>query len=67
MTTNPHELRMDHDQARAWGLPSTHAMTAAWRPAHGAAARFLGECFAAGALLGIVTELARPVWGQRHG
>ena len=64
MTTNPYEFRMDD-------RPPNHARTSledlrSWTPAHSAAARFLGECFAAGALLGLVSELTRPMWGQRH-
>ena len=38
-----------------------------WTPAHSEAARFVGECFAVGAVLGFVTELTRPVWEKRHG
>ena len=30
-------------------------------------ARFIGECIAAGALLGLVTAMARPPAGQRRG
>ena len=46
---------------------SSPAVRYGWTPAHGAAARFLGGCFAVGAVLGVVTEMARPIWGQRHG
>jgi hypothetical protein len=38
-----------------------------WTPAHSEVARFIGECFAVGAVLGFATELARPLWDQRHG
>ena len=38
-----------------------------WTPAHSEVARFLGGCFAAGALLGLATEMARPIWRQHHG
>ncbi|TFV92979.1 hypothetical protein E4P40_00920 [Blastococcus sp. CT_GayMR20] len=62
MTTSLYEFR-----TRWSRLPSPRVTTAGWTPAHSAAARFLGECFAAGAVLGTVTELARPVWGQRRG
>lgn len=37
----------------------------AWTPAHSAAARFLGECVAVGAVLGFLTELTRLV-GEGH-
>jgi hypothetical protein len=46
---------------------SPHAMADGWTPAHSEAARFLGECFAVGAVLGLVTEMARPMRGKRHG
>ena len=38
-----------------------------WTPVHSEVARFLGGCFAAGALLGLATEMARPIWRQHHG
>ncbi len=38
-----------------------------WTPAHSEVARFLGGCFAAGALLGLATEMTRPIWRQHHG
>jgi hypothetical protein len=51
------------------GRPSgmSAARTTGWTPAHGEAARFVGECFAVGAVLGFVTELTRPVWEKRRG
>jgi hypothetical protein len=52
---------------RSSNLPLPGPMAGGWTPAHSEAARFLGECVAAGALLGLATELARPVWEQRHG
>jgi len=38
-----------------------------WTAAHAEVARFLGECCAVGAVLGLVVELARPRRGERHG
>jgi hypothetical protein len=38
-----------------------------WTPAHSEAALFLGECLAVGAVLGVVTEMGRLLWEQRHG
>jgi hypothetical protein len=43
------------------------AMADGWTPAHSEAARFLGECFAVGAVLGLVTEVTRPMREKRHG
>ena len=59
--------QLDHAHARSSIPPVPFLMTGGWTPAHSAAARFLGECFATGALLGLVTELTRPLWGQRRG
>ena len=59
--------RLHHVHPRSSSVPAPFLMTGGWTPAHSAAARFLGECFAAGALLGLVTELTRPLWEQRHG
>ena len=53
--------------SRSSSPPVPFLMTGGWTPAHSAAARFLGECFATGALLGLVSELTRPLWGHRHG
>jgi hypothetical protein len=58
---------MEHYLARRPGSASPRVMTNGWSPAHSEAARFLGECFIVGALLGVATESARPMWGQRHG
>jgi hypothetical protein len=44
-----------------------HVMTQNWTAAHTEVARFLGECFAVGALLGLLTEVVRPMRGKRHG
>ena len=52
---------------RPAGASSGATLTGGWTPAHTEAVRFLGECVAAGAVLGFVTELTRPVWEQRHG
>lgn len=42
--------------------------TDAWTPAHSEVARFIGGCFAVGALCGVVVEMARPMREQRgHG
>jgi hypothetical protein len=75
MTTNPYEFRVGGgptDQAPAT-LRLSGAATLAprvttqnWTAAHTEVARFLGECFAVGAVLGLVTELARPMMGKRH-
>jgi hypothetical protein len=65
MTMNPSPS--DRVDPRPSALLSPGLMSSGWTPAHSEAARFLGECFAAGALLGVVTELARPMWEQRHG
>jgi hypothetical protein len=59
--------RLDHAHSRSSRAPSPFRMTGNWTPAHSAAAWFLGECFATGALLGVVTELTRPLWGRRRG
>jgi hypothetical protein len=76
MTTNPYELRMGGrptDQAperfHRWGAASlaAHVTPQNWTTAHTAAARFLAECLAVGALLGVVTEMVRPMRGKRHG
>jgi hypothetical protein len=57
----------DHDLPRGpvYGLPPLPAVR--WTPAHTEAARFLGECFAVGALLGLAVEMARPTGGQQRG
>jgi hypothetical protein len=71
MTTNPYEFRVDerlpdqtHEACRDMGAG---VATLHWTEAHRAVAVFLGECFAVGGLLGLATELIRPVRGQRHG
>jgi hypothetical protein len=38
--------------------------THSWTAAHSEVARFLGECFAVGALLGLVTAIVRLVRGE---
>jgi len=76
MTTNRYEFRVGGrpaDQApssfRPPGAasPAPFMLTENWTTVHTAAARFLAECFAVGAFLGVVTEMARPVRGKRHG
>jgi hypothetical protein len=76
MTTNPYEFRVGGqptDQApetfRLSGAArlAPRVMTQNWTAAHTEVARFLGECFAVGALLGLVTEMVRPMRGKRHG
>jgi hypothetical protein len=76
MTTIPFDLRVGGrptDQTpqrfRLSGAArlAPRVMTQNWTTAHTAAARFLGECFAVGALLGLVTEMVRPMREQRHG
>jgi len=47
--------------------PFLSPRTTGWTPAHSEVARFLGECFAVGAVLGFATELARPLWDPKHG
>ena len=75
MITNPDELRVGGrpmDQSpetfRLSGAASLapRAMTQKWTDAHTEVARFLGECFAVGALLGLFTEMLRPIRGKRH-
>ena len=75
MTVDAYEIRIegppadppraDHGAPRP--APFMSPRTTGWTPAHGEAARFIGECFAVGAVLGLATELARPLWEQRRG
>ena len=76
MITNPYEFRVGGrpaDQSpetfRLSGAASLapRVMTQQWTDAHTEVARFLGECFAVGALLGLLTEMVRPTRGNRHG
>jgi hypothetical protein len=74
MTVDAHEGRTDGRPADTpWGADPPRAQAFAspratgWTPAHSEVARFIGECFAVGAVLGFATELARPLWDQRHG
>jgi hypothetical protein len=76
MITNLGELRVGGrptDQApetfRLSGAASLapRVMTQKWTDAHTEVAWFLGECFAVGALLGLFTEMVRPIRGKRHG
>jgi len=60
MTAHTQGSRLDGRTAELY-LPKMEG----WTPAHSEAARFVGECFAVGAVLGFVTELARPVWDRR--
>ena len=57
----------DHYLPRGPGYGLLPLPAGRWTPAHTEAARFLGECFAVGAVLGLVVEMARPMGGQRHG
>jgi hypothetical protein len=59
--------RLDRAHRRLSNPPSRGLITGGWTSAHSTVARFLGECFAAGAVLGVAAEMARPIWGQRHG
>ena len=59
--------RPDHDVPRGPGPGSPILTTDRWTAAHTEAARFLGECVAVGALLGLVVEMARPWKEQRRG
>jgi hypothetical protein len=76
MTTIPYEFRVGArptDQApETLRLPAAasrapRVMTQNWTAAHTEVARFLGECFAVGALCGLVTEMVRPMRVKRHG
>jgi hypothetical protein len=76
MTTSPHESARSGrpTEGAPWTLLPPGATTLAprvltdnWTTVHTAAARFIGECFAVGAFLGIVTEMARPVRGRHDG
>jgi hypothetical protein len=75
MTVDAHEVRTDGRPADSpWAddvlpraVPFASPRATGWTPAHSEAARFIGECFAVGAVLGFATELARPLWDQRHG
>jgi hypothetical protein len=63
MTTNPYAFRIHgRPVVRARGLTTDR-----WTAAHTEVTRFLGQCFAVGALLGLVVEMARPRKGERHG
>ena len=55
------------DRERPRPAPFLSPRTTGWTPAHSEVARFLGECFAVGAVLGFATELARPLWDPKHG
>jgi hypothetical protein len=63
MTAETHLVRVDvpfpHEGPRVLSIEG-------WTPAHSEAALFLGGCLAVGAVLGMATELARPLW-ERHG
>jgi len=48
-------------------MPSSpRAVMDGWTPAHSEAAWFIGKCLGVGALLGMVTEVARPLVVKRH-
>lgn len=53
-----------HHLPRGRGLDSPFGTTYRWTDAHSAAARFLGECFAFGAVCGLVVEMARSTRGR---
>jgi hypothetical protein len=63
MTAETHLVRVD---GRFPHEASSVLRIEGWTPAHSEAARFLGGCLAVGAVLGMATELARPLW-ERHG
>jgi hypothetical protein len=81
MTTNLYESGMDvrptaaprealgdmRDVPRGTSAALPSGATQGWTPAHSEAARFIGECFAVGALLGLLVEMARPTREQRDG
>jgi hypothetical protein len=66
MTTSPYELTVSGrpTEGAPWTfLPpgaAPRVLTDNWTTVHTAAARFIGECFAVGAFLGIVTEMLVP-------
>jgi hypothetical protein len=43
---------------------ATHVRAPRWTAAHTEAARFLGECIGAGAVLGMVAAMSRPQRGE---
>ena len=57
---------VDHRAPGGPGPARSPVRMEGWTPAHTEAARFVGECFVVGAVLGFCTELARPVWEKRH-
>lgn len=73
MTVDTREIRSNGgplplaDRERSRPAPFLSPRTTGWTPAHSEVARFLGECFAVGAVLGFATELARPLWDPKHG
>ena len=79
MTRTPYDFQRDGrstvasseapGEKRIAGSPpaSSHRTTERWTAAHREAARFIGGCFAAGAVLGAVVQVARPARGQGHG
>jgi hypothetical protein len=73
MTVDAYEFRIDGRPTeesrvdRPRPEPFLSPRTTGWTPAHSEVVRFLGECFAVGAVLGLATELARPLWDPKHG
>ena len=73
MTVDAYEIRSDGgplplaDRELPRPAPFLSPRTTGWTPAHSEVVRFLGECFAVGAVLGLATELARPLWDPKHG
>jgi hypothetical protein len=51
------------DESRMHGQSLPRAVVAAWTP-HSESALFIGKCFAAGAVVGIVNGVARPEMGK---
>jgi hypothetical protein len=75
MTANPYEFRVGGvptDQApetlhlSGAAIFAPRMTTQHWTAAHAEVARFLGECFAVGAVLGLLTEMVRPMMEKRH-
>ena len=54
------------DESRMRGQSSPRPVVDGWTAAQSEAAWFIGKCFAVGAVLGIVKEVASPMMGKRH-
>jgi hypothetical protein len=56
-----------HQLSRGRSLDSPFGLADGWTDAHSEVARFVGECFAVGAVCGFVVEVARSTRRQRDG